>query len=403
MRVLHVSPYFAPAFVYGGPPRSVLGLCRALQRAGLSIDVLTTTADGAGELPSAVTAAGTFEGVPVRYLPRTVPRRYFRAASLHRVLAEQGRAWDLVHLHGCWNVIVWEAAAWCRRAGIPYVQTPRGMLAPWSFGRSRARKWIAYRAFERPTLVGAARLHATSESERDDLLRLHLDRPIDVVPNGIDPAAAVSTGAIAAFRTRHGLRDDDVVVLYVGRLHPKKGLETLGDAFRQVAATRPRARLLVAGTGDADYAAALKRRFADLVGARTMILAGQLDGLDRDAAYAAADVFALISHSENFGLAVGEAMAAGLPVVVSRDCPWPQIERWKAGFWVDGTVAATAAALATLMDDGDLRRRAGANGRRETLAAFDWEAIADRMVKCYERAVTSASAIEVRTFPTISR
>ena len=104
MRVLHVTPYFAPAFVYGGPPRSVLGLCRALQRAGARVDVVTTTANGSAELPPAVTRQATFDGVPVTYVPRSFPKRHFRAAALTRVLDAHAGGCDLVHVHGCWNL-----------------------------------------------------------------------------------------------------------------------------------------------------------------------------------------------------------------------------------------------------------------------------------------------------------
>src|SRR5919202_3214264 len=123
MRVLHVTPYFAPAFVYGGPPRSILGLCRALRRAGADVEVVTTTANGDSELPAAVAAGREFDGVPVTYLPRTFPKRHFNAASLEAIL-DMRRNVDLVHVHGCWNLFGWSAARWSRRRSIPYVVSP---------------------------------------------------------------------------------------------------------------------------------------------------------------------------------------------------------------------------------------------------------------------------------------
>src|SRR5580765_3083142 len=149
MRIVHVTPYFAPAFVYGGPPRSILGLCRALRHAGADVEVVTTTANGESELPDAVTARTSFDDVPVTYVPRSFPKRYFRAAGLEDALDRRAAGADLVHVHGCWNVFGWAAARWCHRVGRPYVLSPRGMLYPWSFRSGRVRKWASYRVMER--------------------------------------------------------------------------------------------------------------------------------------------------------------------------------------------------------------------------------------------------------------
>src|SRR5207247_8597715 len=121
IRGLHVTPYFAPAFVYGGPPRSVLGLCRALRRAGARVDVVTTTANGSAELPPAVTEVATFDGVPVTYVPRSFPKQHFRAAALTRVLDAHAGGCDLGHVHGCWNRFGLAAARWWRRLGTAFV------------------------------------------------------------------------------------------------------------------------------------------------------------------------------------------------------------------------------------------------------------------------------------------
>src|SRR5205807_10583551 len=107
VRVLHVTPYFAPAFVYGGPPRSILGLCRALQHAHVHVGVITTTANGAGELSPDVTSSAAFGEVRVDYLQRSFPKRHFGASGLRAWLDVHAGAYDLAHVHGCWNVFGW--------------------------------------------------------------------------------------------------------------------------------------------------------------------------------------------------------------------------------------------------------------------------------------------------------
>ncbi|MGB7217979.1 MAG: glycosyltransferase [Vicinamibacterales bacterium] len=387
MQIVHVTPYFAPAFVYGGPPRSILGLCRALRRAGATVEVVTSTANGDGELPADVSAQKTFDDVPVTYVPRSFPKRYFRAAALAETLDRQAAGCDLVHLHGCWNAFGWAAARWCRRAGRPYVISPRGMLYPWSFRAGRVKKWASYQVMERPTLGRARFIHATSQHEADEIARLGLGVDVVVVPNGLEELGPSPSGERDAFRAKLGFRRDDFVILYLGRLHPKKGLDTLLDAMRRVGALHSDARLLMVGGGDPRYVASLTASARDLVEAGRVRFAGHLVGDDRRAAFGSVDAFALTSHSENFGLSVAEAIGAGLPVVVSRGCPWSQIETWRAGLWVDNTADAVATALTSLAADRPAAREMGERGRRAIREHLGWDRLAADMLQAYSRAL----------------
>ncbi|HEY8171760.1 MAG TPA: glycosyltransferase, partial [Dehalococcoidia bacterium] len=159
LRVVHVCAYFAPAFVYGGPPRSILGLCAAQQRAGLDVRVVTTTANGNDELPA--DADGRYDGVRVQYCARGWPRSAFRAPALGAVVRTLLKSADVVHLHGLWNAAIWAAAAEARRARRPYVLSPRGMLSPAALAHDAWRKRVAYLAFDRAVIRGAAMFHAT--------------------------------------------------------------------------------------------------------------------------------------------------------------------------------------------------------------------------------------------------
>ena len=393
MRIVHVTPYFAPAFVYGGPPRSVLGLCRALQHAGADVSVITTTANGATDLPADVIERGVFENVPVTYLPRSFPKRDFRSAALDRTLDAAGRC-DVVHVHGCWNFFGWSAARWCRRHGVPYVLSPRGMLYPWSFRQGRwIRKWLGYHVFEVAAIRGARLVHATTPQEADVIKALGLGSDVVIVPNGLDDLDDPPLVRSEAFRARFGVRPRDFLALFLGRVHPKKGLDTLITAFRRTAADRLPATLLIVGTGERQYVESLQAAARDLIDAGRIVFAGHLTGEDRRLALASADAFVLASHSENFGLSVAEAMAAGLPVVVSRDCPWPQIETWRAGLWVENTPAAVSAGLQTLMGDPAAARVMGENGRRGARDHFGWPRLAGEMLQAYRRAADAHEAV----------
>jgi glycosyltransferase involved in cell wall biosynthesis len=388
MRIIHVTPYFAPAFVYGGPPRSVLSLCRALQRAGADVRVVTTSANGATDLPAAVTERGSFEDVPVTYLPRSFPRRDFRSAALDAALDTVADGCDLVHVHGCWNFFGWGAARWCWRHGVPYVLSPRGMLYPWSFRRGRwIRKWLSYQFFEAATIRRARLIHATTPQEAGVVAALGLGSEVIVIPNGLDDLDEPPPGRldVDAFRARCGVQPADFLTLFLGRVHPVKGLDTLIAALRQTVADGRRATLVIAGSGEREYVERLETSARDLIGAGRVVFAGHIAGDDRRLALASADAFVLTSHSENFGLSIAEAMAAGLPVVVTRGCPWPQIETWRAGFWVDNTPEAVSAALQTLMGDRAAARVMGENGRRGVREHLSWPHLAGEMLRAYGR------------------
>jgi glycosyltransferase involved in cell wall biosynthesis len=393
MKIVHATPYFAPAFVYGGPPRSVLGLCRALTRHGVDVAVVTTNANGDRDLAVPTDTVTTVDGIRVRYLARGWPRRYFGVRNAAAALDEMLRGVDLVHLHGCWNALTWRTAFACRRARIPYIVSPRGMLTRWSLEHSGLKKKIALQLVERRVLAAADTIHATSDDERRAIEEVGVSRPVVVVPNGIDVDSLVASPALAgSFRTAFAPNASDVVVLYLGRVHAKKGIETLAEAMRLVRRRTPSVRLVIAGHGEARYAAQLRTRFADLIGDGALMFTGLLEGDDRAAAFAAADMFALTSHSENFGLSVGEAMAAGLPVVVTRECPWPQIETWNAGRWVENAPGAVADAIDTLARDAELRQRLGANGRRGVETHLAWDAIAPQMASVYARSLERTRA-----------
>jgi hypothetical protein len=140
VRVVHVCAYFAPAFVYGGPPRSVFDLCRAERDAGADVRVITTTANGNGELGGPIVARGEYDGIPVRYCERAWPRSIFYAPSLGPSVAAALRDADILHLHGLWNAAIWAAAAAAREQRRPYVLSPRGMLTPAALAHDAWRK-----------------------------------------------------------------------------------------------------------------------------------------------------------------------------------------------------------------------------------------------------------------------
>ena len=378
MRVLHVTPYFPPAVPYGGPPASVLGLCQALQRAGVEVEVVTTTANGRESLAPSPAGGDVYDGVRVRYAERSFPRRFFGARVRAPLMEALSRS-DLCHIHGVWNVPEWWASRLARAAGVPYVISPRGMLQPQAAQIGRWRKAAAFALIERRNLMGAALLHATSEQEAAALRDLGFGRPITVVPNGVDLEDAGH--AARGYRAHLGIPSDAFVVLFLGRMHRIKRLDLLADAFAAVRKTHPRAHLVLAGPDEQRLVAGLLRRLsADADHVRVI---GAVTGADKWALLKDADVMVQCSDSESFGLAVVESLASGVPVVATRTCPWSALEARECGFWVEQTAPAIAAAIRTLADDPVRRGRMGQRAATFARQQYGWDAVAAPIVQAY--------------------
>lgn len=385
MRVIHVTPYFAPAFGYGGPPGSILGLCRALQRAGVEVEVITTTADGPRALRPSPPEGDRYDGVPVRYFPLAAPRRMFRARGLGAALATAAARADLIHVHGLWNLPAWTAARVARRVGIPYVISPRGMLDAGSLAQHAVRKRIAYWTAERRNLAGAAFLHATSPAEAEALEDRGAGAPVVTVPNGIDlpPGGMPARGA---FRERLGVTANAPLVTYLGRIHPIKRLDLLAAAFERLRGVRPDAQLVIAGPDEGGHRREIEPRFSRLGPA--VHWTGELGEAEKWSLLADADALVMCSDSESFGMSVLEAMAAGLPVVVAQTCPWDEVETARAGFWVPQRAEAIADGLREILAQPAKARDMGARGRSLVRSRYAWDAVAETLAEPYRVAAS---------------
>jgi glycosyltransferase involved in cell wall biosynthesis len=369
LRVLHVSAYFAPAFVYGGPPRSILGLCKALAQTGIDVDVMTTTANGRGrELEPAVAAPRRIDGVRARYFPLAEPRWLWHAPLLRQALRRELGWYDVVHIHGLWHLPAWHAARLARRLDVPYVVSPRGMLEPEALAIHHARKAVAFRLVERRNLQGAAYLHATSPIEAATLAERELGPPVVLAPNGVDIEPL-------------GVDPERRYVLFLGRLHPIKRLDLLAAAAARLAARD--ACVVVAGPDEKGHRADLTPLFE--ASGLTTIFTGAVDGPWKAALLSSARALVLCSDAESFGLTAAEAMAAGTPVVVTDTCPWSEIERERAGRFVPQTADAIAGALDSILADEHAARAMGVRGRALVARRYTWIASAQVLAECYRQ------------------
>jgi glycosyltransferase involved in cell wall biosynthesis len=382
IKVLHVISGIDPRG--GGPAEALRGLATAQATAGLNVRVLATFAPGDDLGFSAVLEA---RGVAVR-LVGPCRGRLGRHPDLVAATGQAVAAADVVHVHTLWEEVQHQAARAARLSAKPYLIRPCGMLDPWSLRQSRLKKLLYLFWRLRRNLNAANALHFTSRAERDGTAQLGLRPPAIVEPNGIDVSEYANLPPPGTFRQRWGIPAGPTVLLFLGRLHPKKGLDLLLPAFARLGGD---SLLVVAGPGEEGYRLRLKKETNRLGIADRVLFTDMLLGSDKLAAFADADLFVLPSYQENFGIAVAEAMAAGLPVVVSDQVNiHAEVTAAGAGGVVPTDAAALAAELARWLDDPARRRRAGASARAYAYDRYDWSAIAGRWEGHYERLVGDA-------------
>lgn len=359
----------------GGPAYSVPRLAQALSHQGCHVD-LYTVSEKADEptKPNVFTFPPDFPSVPVVSSLRL--SRY-----LTTELAKYAWHSDILHNHGLWlmpNVTVGRIAA---KVGKPLVVSPRGMLAPEALRISAYNKKLFWAFLQQPALAHAAVWHATSPREAEDIRAFGVRAPIVVIPNGVDAANVVA---------EHSVEKEKRTLLFLSRIHPIKGLSTLISAWAEIAAQRPCWELVIAGPDDGGHLVEL-RKLVEKAGVTSIRFEGPVYGSNKSQLLASADLFVLPTKSENFGIAVAEALAAGLPAIVTKGAPWSGLNEERCGWWIDHGIEPLKIALleATALPSS-ARKEMGRRGRDWIARDFSWDAISLQMKQVYDWVLSQA-------------
>jgi glycosyltransferase involved in cell wall biosynthesis len=291
---------------------------------------------------------------------------------------EQFGAPDVIHDNGIWLPHNHQLARLARTQRIPRVVSMRGMLEPWAMRHRRWKKQLAWTLYQARDLRTAALLHATAEIEAENARALGLRGPFCTIANGVDlPAGVTPRPAENGRRT----------ALFVSRIHPKKGLPMLLAAWAKL--RPPGWQLEIAGPDEGGHAAELAAQIEALsLGGEVRLLGPVYDDKKR-ALFEAADLFVLPTHSENFGIAIAEALAYEVPVLTTRGAPWELLETHRCGWWVEPTESAILQGLRTATETpDDIRREMGRRGAVMVAERFDWGSIAVQFQRQYAALVS---------------
>jgi glycosyltransferase involved in cell wall biosynthesis len=386
VNVLHVIGTLAPR--YGGPSTAVVEMAKALIGRGHRVEIFTTNLDGPARLPIPVEDRINWCGVPTTFFQINRPRSYATSLGLSAALSGVIDDYDIVHVHNLYLFSSLMAGHYCRRSHIPYIVSPHGTLDPYQRKQHRARKAVYDALIERRHLNAAAGLLYTSTAERDFGDSLRLKARSFVAPLGVDTATLTTTTPPDALFSLEPRLVGRALVTFIGRLTPKKQLELLVEAFAALKDTKPDAHLVIAGPDDEGIGNRLRARIRKLGLSDRVSLLGLVTGPAKTALLQQSHLFVLPSYDENFAVAVVEAMAAGLPVVVTRGVALHrEIESAGAGLVVPATISATAAAMHRLLSDPAMSSSMGRSGQALATSTFAWDQIAMDLERMYQQAI----------------
>lgn len=290
--------------------------------------------------------------------------------ALNRYLNEH--SFDVIHIHGTWTPILAVASYFANARRIPVVVSPHGCLEPWALQHRAWKKKLALALYQKHVFTKSSMVVATARQELESIRQLAIGSPVAVIPNGVDipPVCNHSQGEGRKF-------------LFLSRVHPQKGLPDLIAAWSNV--RRPGWSVVIAGPDEDGHIEELRSQIDALGLGSDFEFTGLVTGQRKEALFAEADVFVLPTYSENFGIAVAEALARGVPVITTTGAPWQDIDTWRCGWWVSPGMDGVASALVAAMNTPrEVLSEMGERGIRLVREKYSWDQIGCAGFEAYQ-------------------
>lgn len=390
MKILHVIPSLSPGL--GGPAKVALSLVNMLNQLGIEAEIATTNHGISTSLEAPIGQridyvydAENNLSAPVYFVPYTKPslKEFIFSRALTGWLWRELPAYDLVDNHYLFSYPPTCSATIARQKGIPYTVRTMGQLTPWALSQSSTKKKIFSLLFEKRNLQKAAAIHCTSSEEAKNVRDFGISTPTVTLPLGVTPPLSIHN-AREKLHTAYKIPKEVPILLFLSRLHHKKQPELLLKAAKQLIEKRP-CHVILAGTGEPQYCHHLETLIHELGISPFVTFSGFVTGHDKNLLLQGSDAFVLPSHSENFGIAVAEALISGLPAIITPGIQIStEIKAAEAGIVSEPTVEGLCASLETLLTDNALRKQLKENGLNFAKTRYSWHAIAQDLAVAYE-------------------
>ncbi len=371
VRVIQTISSLAPE--RGGPPRTVPPLCDALVTQGVIPSILSFEEDHLSTPLSPLDSSVNTKLVPLGSSISGRMRGLVQFRSMLKSIVTETGA-DIIHDNGLWEPTNHIAAVVSRRTDTRLVVTIHGMLTRWSLQQKALKKKVAWHVYQRKNLQRASLIHATSDEEVDDIRRSGLRNPIAYIPNGV----------VIPDTSNEQLRySGERSVLFLSRIHKKKGLLNLVKAWAEI---RPAGwSVVIAGPDDGGHRSEIEAAIKQYGMTEIFSFLGSVDDGTKWDVYRKANLFVLPTYSENFGVVVAEALAAGIPVITTTGAPWKDLETFGCGWWIKPGVDPLVACLKVALGlDDAARLEMGRKGREYVMSTYGWPRVAGMMTEAYE-------------------
>jgi len=378
MKILYVTANMSSE--WGGPTKVVAELTEKLVEKGIEIIIFSPFKRGE-ELKIVKP-----KGVELQLFPQNFIDKLWTSYSwdFARAIKQNVHKFDIIHIHEIWHYPNYVASWAAKRAGKPYVITIHGALDPWCLGYKSFKKKIYASLIQKRILKEASIIHAITDEEVKQIKNFVTNNNITMIPNGINPEDFENLPSRKELEKLYPELIGKKVLLFLGRIHPVKGLDLLTKAFGIVARERDDVCLLIAGPDSDGYRIQIEKLLESEGALNKTIFTGMLNGQKKLIALGGADICVVPSYSEVRSIVALEAMICKLPVIITKQCNFQEVAENRAGIIIESDTKQLVGALNKLLDNPKLCKEMGENGRRLVLENFTWDKIANKMIEIYE-------------------
>lgn len=385
MNILIVIP--ALGNVYGGPSKSTVELAQTIGSRGVSVDIVATNANGDRTLDVPLHTWIQEKYYRIQYFHYWNLLDYKLTFSLTTWLFQNVSNYDLVHTNAIFSYPVLPAYWACKLRRVPYIITPHGMLEPWALAYKSWKKKLYFNLLEKPALQNASAVQMLASTEAERIQELNLKTPLVIVSNGIHCSNFEKLPDVELFYQHFPQTRNKKLILFLGRIDPKKGLDLLANAFAKVREQFPHTHLIIAGPDNIGFLSTAKSYFVYSNCYEAVTFTGMLTGSIKYAALAAANIYVAPSYSEGFSISVLEGMAAGLPCVMTVACNFPEAALAQAARVVNIDANEIANALIQYLTNPQQALEIGNRARQLIFNHYTWEQIATKMIEVYTKII----------------
>jgi glycosyltransferase involved in cell wall biosynthesis len=389
MKVLHCVP--SVGLIYGGPSVSVLDLANSLGSLGLEVDIVTTNLNGSSILDVPLFTWLEEKNYRIQYFPALYFKDYKISFSLAFWLYKNIHSYDVINSHAIFslsNIPCYLFSFLNQKISVIH---PHGMLDGWALNYKSWKKSPYYTLIEKPALKSAQAIRVLTSSEDQNIKSLAIETPTYLIPNGLDPQIFINRINPAIFYEKFPQTRDKHLVLFLGRIDPKKGLDLLAPAFAKVNQEFPNTHLVIAGPDNVGYLPTVKKIFKNLECLDAVTFTGMLTGDMKYAALSVASIYIAPSYSEGFSMSILEGMASGLPCIFTTACNFPEAKEAQVAKVVEVNQEEITEALLWCLSNEEAAKEMGQKARQFILENYTWDKIAVKLVEVYRSIIENHS------------